>query len=397
MVAKNENFSRLQGSYLFTQIAQKKSEFLKNNPNVSLINLGIGDTTLPLPKFISEKLAAAALSLGTEEGYSGYGPAEGDPTLRQKISEVLYHGRVNADEIFISDGSKCDIGRLQVLFGKDVSIAVQDPTYPVYVDGTLLQGVNQPIVTMPCTPENNFFPDLSTLPRTDLIYFCSPNNPTGSVATKDQLKQLVDFAKGNQSVIIFDSAYAGFIQDPDLPRSIFEIEGADEVAIETGSFSKIAGFTGIRLGWTVVPKKLQYQDGSPIRDAWLRTISTIYNGACNIAQAGGLAVLEGEGQKCIKELIAQYMNGAHQLLAALKKAGYEVYGGANAPYLWVRYKNQDSWTSFQELLEKSHIVSTPGSGFGISGEGFVRFSAFANSQTMDSAVHMLQVHPMLLT
>jgi len=217
------------------------------------------------------------------------------------------------------------------------------------------------------------------------------------VATKDQLKQLVDFAKGNQSVIIFDSAYAGFIQDPDLPRSIFEIEGADEVAIETGSFSKIAGFTGIRLGWTVVPKKLQYQDGSPIRDAWLRTISTIYNGACNIAQAGGLAVLEGEGQKCIKELIAQYMNGAHQLLAALKKAGYEVYGGANAPYLWVRYKNQDSWTSFQELLEKSHIVSTPGSGFGISGEGFVRFSAFANSQTMDSAVHMLQVHPMLLT
>jgi len=378
MVVKNKNFSRLSSSYLFSQIEQKKLEFLKRNPDVDLINLGIGDTTYPIPKFICERMAKAALDLGTQEGYSGYGPVAGNAEIRERISSVIYHGKIQPDEVFVSDGSKCDIGRLQTLFGKEVSIAVQDPAYPVYVDGTLLHGAGHSIVTMPCTPENNFFPDLSSLPRTDLIYFCSPNNPTGSAATKEQLTQLVDFAKSNRSVIIFDSAYAGFIQDPELPRSIFEIKGAEEVAIETGSFSKLAGFTGVRLGWTVVPKALRYQDESLIRDAWIRTISTIYNGPSNIAQAGGLAVLEEEGQACVKQLTSQYMSNAKQLLNTFNDR--KVYGGVNAPYLWVRCENQDSWTSFQELLEKRHIVSTPGSGFGPSGEGFVRFSAFVKKK-----------------
>ncbi|NGX58663.1 MAG: LL-diaminopimelate aminotransferase [Chlamydiae bacterium] len=389
MVAKNLNFSKLKSSYLFIQIEQKKTEFLEKNPGVELINLGIGDTSSPIPQFISEKLAAAAIDLGTVTGYSGYGSSAGNPQLRKRISEVLYPNLVDGDEVFVSDGSKCDIGRLQILFGRDVTIAVQDPTYPVYVDGTLLQGATDEIVKMSCTPENHFFPDLSSLPRTDLIYFCSPNNPTGSVATKEQLKQLVDFAKQNQSIIIFDSAYAGFIQDPQLPRSIYEIEGADEVAIETGSFSKLAGFTGVRLGWTIVPQKLKYSDGSSIRDTWIRTISTIYNGPSNIAQAGGLAVLEPEGQRSVKRLIEQYMSGAQKLAVSLKQSGFVVYGGENAPYLWVRCEDKNSWDSFHELLEKSHIVSTPGAGFGMAGEGFIRFSAFATADDIEKAIEAL--------
>lgn len=387
MVAKNTNFSRLAPSYLFSQIEQKKAEFLQKNPELSLINLGIGDTTSPLPQVIAASMAEAAMKLATEEGYRGYGSVAGYTLLREKISEVIYQKRVTSDEVFVSDGSKCDIGRLQILFGQEVSIAVQDPTYPVYVDGTLLMGGGHPIVTMPCLPENDFFPDLSKLLRTELIYFCSPNNPTGSVATHAQLKVLVDFAKQNNSIIIFDSAYSGFIQDPNLPRSIYEIDGAKEVAIETGSFSKIAGFTGVRLGWTVVPKELKFSDKSSICDAWVRTISTIYNGPSNIVQAGGLAVLDKEGQEAVKVLIQKYMAGAHRLLSALD--GYEVYGGKNSPYLWVRYPGKDSWTSFQRLLEESHIISTPGSGFGPSGEGFIRFSAFARPDTIDKAIHNL--------
>lgn len=388
MVAKNIHFSHLKSSYLFSEIEQKKNEFLEKHPGVKLINLGIGDTTFPLPQFISEKLAAAAIDLGTISGYSGYGPAAGHPQLRSQIGEVLYNHLIDTDEVFISDGSKCDIGRLQVLFGSNVTIAVQDPTYPVYVDGSLIQGIGDRIITMSCNPENDFFPELKQ--KTDLIYFCSPNNPTGSAATREQLQRLVEFAKRNQSVIIFDSAYAGFIQDPALPCSIYEIEGADEVAIETGSFSKLAGFTGVRLGWTVVPKKLKYSDGSSIRDAWIRTISTIYNGPSSIAQGGGLAVLEPEGQKCVKQLIQSYMKGAQKLSAALEQIGYEVYGGENAPYLWVRCPGKESWDCFQDLLENSYIVCTPGSGFGAAGEGFIRLSAFARPDDIDRAIDKLQ-------
>jgi len=387
MVDKNSNLSRLAPSYLFSQIEQKKAAFLKRHPEVELINLGIGDTTSPLPQPIAKRMADASLQLATAEGYRGYGPVAGEPRLREKISDVIYENRVARDEVFVSDGSKCDIGRLQTLFGQNVSIAVQDPTYPVYVDGTLLLGGGHPVVALPCVPENDFFPDLSQVPCTDLIYFCSPNNPTGSVATHPQLKELVRFAKQNGSIIIYDSAYSAFIQDAHLPRSIYEVEGAEEVAIETGSFSKMAGFTGLRLGWTVVPKALKFSDGGSLRDAWIRTISTIYNGPSNIVQAGGLAALDKEGQKAVEQLIQRYMTGANRLRSALD--GYEVYGGVNSPYLWVRYPGRDSWSSFHQLLEQSHIISTPGSGFGPSGEGFVRFSAFANPGTIEKAIHHL--------
>ena len=240
------------------------------------------------------------MELGTRAGYSGYGSSQGLESLRCNIKAKIYYNTIQTDEIFISDGAKCDIGRLQMLFGKNVSIAVQDPAYPVYVDGSLIQGV-ETIVSMPCSPENDFFPNLKALPRTDLIYFCSPNNPTGTAATKAQLEQLVTYAAKNRSIIIFDAAYANFIQDPNLPKSIYEIPGATEVAIEVGSFSKLAGFTGVRLGWTVVPNALKYDDGSSVKADWNRLVSTVFNAASNIAQHGGNAVLEAQGLNEIKK------------------------------------------------------------------------------------------------
>jgi LL-diaminopimelate aminotransferase len=239
---RNPNMGRLKANYIFPEINKKKQSFLAAHPGAKLISLGIGDTTEPIPPYITQKLSEAALALGTREGYTGYGPEQGLKELRDKIASKLYAGRVSSDDIFISDGAKCDLGRLQTLFGGAVTVAVQDPSYPVYVDGSLIQGVDR-ITFMPCRADNDFFPDLAKVPRTDLIYFCSPNNPTGAAATKGQLTDLVAFAKKNRSIIIFDAAYANYIRDPALPRSIFEINGADEVAIELGSFSKIAGFT----------------------------------------------------------------------------------------------------------------------------------------------------------
>ncbi|MCL4147699.1 UNVERIFIED_CONTAM: hypothetical protein GTU68_061549 [Idotea baltica] len=254
MVARNKNIAKLQAGYLFPEINRRKNELLEKDPSAKIISLGIGNTTEPLTPHITESLKKAALSLGTKEGYSGYGDESGSIELRKKIAEKIYNNKVSYEEVLVSDGSKCDIGRLQLLFGADVSVAVQDPAYPVYVDGGVMLG--QTVEYMPCYPENNFFPDLNNTKKTDLIYFCSPNNPTGAVSTKEQLKSLIEFAKKNNSIIIYDSAYAMFIKDSDLPKSIFEIEGADEVAIETSSFSKMAGYTGVRLGWTVVPNNL---------------------------------------------------------------------------------------------------------------------------------------------
>jgi LL-diaminopimelate aminotransferase len=385
MIKRNEYLSRLHSSYLFYEIAQRKQKFISENPGVDLVNLGIGDTTLPIPATVSEAMAEAAKKLGTPEGYSGYGPASGSEELRERISREIYRGRVDPDEIFISDGSKCDIGRLQTLFGPNAKIAVQDPTYPAYVDGSLIHGVCD-ISYMPCVPGNDFFPDLNQAKGSDLIYFCSPNNPTGNVASKQQLEALAAFAQKQQSIIIFDSAYSGFIQNSDLPRSIFEIPGAEKCAIETGSFSKLAGFTGVRLGWTVVPKELQYSDGSHVYPDWVRVVSTIFNGPSNVAQAGGLALLSPEGKKEAKSLISVYMAGARKLLHSLSGQGGEVYGGADCPYIWVRFPGQDSWKVFQNLLEECRIVTVPGAGFGPSGEGFVRFSAFAKPADIDRAL-----------
>ena len=308
--------------------------------------------------------------------------------LREKIATTIYRDLIKPEEIFVSDGAKCDLGRLQMLFGHDISIAVQDPSYPVYIDGSLIQGVKK-IVSLPCTPENQFFPDLASAPRTDLIYFCSPNNPTGAIVTRSQLEELVKFAERNRSIIIFDSAYANYIQDPSLPKSIYEIEGAKKVAIEISSFSKLAGFTGVRLGWTVVPEELLYDDGVSVKADWNRLTSTIFNGASNIAQAGGCAVLDEQGFKEALEITKFYLENAKIIKATLESLGYEVFGGVNAPYLWVRFKGKKSWDVFQQFLEQHHIVTTPGAGFGPAGEGFVRFTAFGHRENILEAVSRL--------
>lgn len=389
MIKRNVNLAKLKGGYLFPEINKRKRKFLAENPDAKLISLGIGDTTQPIPTSIAKALVNAAEKLHTPEGYSGYGPEQGYIELRQKIASKIYENKVKASDIFISDGAKCDIGRLQLLFGPQVTIAIQDPAYPVYVDGSIMQGVDK-IIYMPCTPENNFFPDLDKVPRTDIIYFCSPNNPTGAVATKQQLQRLVQFAKKNKSIIIFDSAYASYIQDPALPKSIFEIEGSKEVALETGSFSKIAGFTGVRLGWTAVPEELEYEDGTPVRNDWNRLVSTIFNGASNIAQEGGIAALEPQGLKEIKTLTDFYLENAKIIKETLQEQGLEVYGGINAPYLWVRFSHRKSWDIFQDYMEKFHIITTPGSGFGPSGEGFVRFTAFGQRHNVIEACERLK-------
>lgn len=388
MTKRNPHMTKLKANYLFPEIKMRKLQFLEKNPHAKLISLGIGDTTEPLTESISHALVEASKGMGTRDGYSGYGPELGSQKLREKIAHTIYKGLINPEDVIVSDGAKCDIGRLQALFGNQVSIALQDPSYPVYVEGSLIQGV-QKIHYMPCNPENNFFPDLTKLPHVDLIYFCSPNNPTGATATHAQLKELVKFAKANRSIIIFDSAYANFIQDPKLPRSIYEIEGAKEVAIEISSFSKLAGFTGVRLGWTVIPEALKFDDGTSVRADWQRLMSTIFNGASHISQLGGFAVLENKGMQEIQKLTKFYLENAHILKLALEKKGLTVYGGTNAPYLWANFKGRNSWDVFQELLEKYHIVATPGSGFGPGGEGFVRFTAFGNRDHIHEAVDRL--------
>ena len=391
---RNPNMAMLNANYLFPEINLRKRQFLAANPAAFLISLGIGDTTEPIPLSIAKSLAEASLGLGSLQGYSGYGPEQGIKTLRNQIAAKFYGGLMQAEEIFISDGAKCELGRLQMLFGNDISIAVQDPAYPVYVDGSLIQGVRK-IIFMPCTPENQFFPDLSLVPRTDLIYFCSPNNPTGAAATRSQLEKLVGFAEANQSIIIFDSAYAHYIRDPSIPKSIFEIEGARKVALETGSFSKLAGFTGVRLGWTVIPEELKYDDGTSVKADWNRLTSTIFNGASNIAQAGGCAVLAEQGLEEVSRSIGFYLESAGIIKEALKKMGYLVFGGENAPYLWVRFEGKKSWDIFQRFLEQFHLVTTPGSGFGPSGEGFIRMTAFGHRDTILKAAKRLKAHHLI--
>lgn len=389
MTKRNPHLDRLKTNYLFPEINQRKKEFLLKHPKATLMSLGIGDTTEPIPSHITHAFTQAASRLGIKEGYTGYGPEQGLKLLREKIATKLYSNRIEADDLFISDGTKCDLGRIQMLFGSDISIAVQDPAYPVYIDGSLIQGVKE-IIFMPCNPQNHFFPDLKKIPRTDLIYFCSPNNPTGAVATKKQLEELVAFAKTNHSIIIFDSAYANYIQDPEIPKSIFEIEGAKTVAIELGSFSKLAGFTGVRLGWSIVPKELTYSDGTPIKPDWNRINSTIFNGASNIAQHGGCAVLDDEGLQEIGALTAFYMENTKLLRETLMNLNYEVYGGRHAPYLWIYFKNRYSWDVFQHFLEHFQLVTTPGVGFGPEGEGFIRLTAFGHRENILLAIDRLK-------
>ncbi|GAB2292072.1 hypothetical protein Dimus_026320 [Dionaea muscipula] len=391
-VSRNENMAKLQAGYLFPEIARRREAHLLKYPDAQVISLGIGDTTEPIPEVITSAMAERSRALSSVEGYSGYGAEQGEKQLRAAIASTFY-GNLGIEEgdIFVSDGAKCDIARLQMLFGSDVTMAVQDPSYPAYVDSSVIMGQTGlfqkdvqkfgKIEYMRCTPENGFFPDLSSIARTDVIFFCSPNNPTGATATREQLTRLVQFAKNNGSIIVYDSAYAMYISDHS-PHSIFEIPGAKEVAIETASFSKYAGFTGVRLGWTVIPKELSFSDGFPVAKDFNRIVSTCFNGASNIAQAGGLACLSPEGLKAMRQVVGFYKENTDIIVDTFKSLGFNVYGGKNAPYVWVHFPGRSSWDVFAEILDKTHVVTTPGSGFGPAGEGFIRVSAFGHRENI---------------
>lgn len=398
MIKRNTGFKNLTAGYLFPEVARRRREYQEKNKDAKIISLSIGNTTEPLPKFIAKAMADYSMSLSTLEGYSGYGDEQGNSALRAKIAEVWYKGMATPDEVFISDGAKCDIARIQTLFGSKVKVAVQDPSYPVYVDGSVIIGAAgkntgkgyKGVTYMPCVPENNFFPDLSKIKKNSLIYFCSPNNPTGACATKEDLKKLVDFANANGCIIIYDAAYREFIRDEKLPKTIFEIEGSRTCAIEINSFSKPAGFTGVRLGWSIVPNKLKFADGTSVNRDWNRVMTTLFNGASNVAQAGGLACLEPEGLKAMKDVIDYYLVNAKKIEETLKgenfrKIGVEIYSTGNSPYVWAKFPGKKSWDVFDTILDKCHIVTTPGSGFGPSGESFIRFSSFGHQDDVNEA------------
>lgn len=404
-VERNPNFAKLAGGYLFPEIGRRRNKYLEENPDMAdkIISLGIGDTTQPIPTHILDGLVTGASQLGTKDGYSGYGAENGQARLREKIAESLYDGLIDADEVFVSDGAKCDIMRLQQMFGSGVTSAVQDPSYPVYVDTSVMMGQTgtqdtetmqyDNIVYMPCTPANGFFPDYVNVPRADVVYLCSPNNPTGAAATREQLEGIVKLCKERGSILVFDAAYAPFIRSEGVPKSIFEIEGAKEVAIEVNSFSKYAGFTGVRLGWTVVPSDLKFSDGTPVKQDFNRVMGTAFNGASNIVQNGGMACLDPEGLAEINKLIDYYLENAKILREAMESIGYTVHGGTDAPYVFVELPESmgGSWDAFSTILEKAQVVTIPGAGFGPGGEGFLRLSAFAPRESVIEACERLKV------
>ncbi|MBP5157802.1 MAG: LL-diaminopimelate aminotransferase [Treponema sp.] len=399
MLSRNKGFANLAAGYLFPEVAKRRKAYQEGHPEAKIISLGIGNTTEPLTPHITKAMADYATGLGTEAGYSGYGDEQGLTELRERIASTLYKGMASADEVFISDGAKCDIARIQTLFGPEVEVAVQDPAYPVYVDGSIIMGAigkddgggnRRGVTYLPCTAENDFFPDLSKVKKDSLIYFCSPNNPTGVASSREQLKKLVDCALEKGCIIIFDAAYYSFIRDSSLPRTIYEIEGARKCAIEINSFSKLAGFTGVRLGWSVVPEDLKFADGTSVRQDWNRVMTTLFNGASNIAQRGGLAALDEEGMKETKALVDYYLENATLMKKALSgsnftSAGVKVYYTGDSPYLWVMFPGYKSWDIFDKILEECNIVTTPGSGFGPAGEGYLRFSSFGHRRDVEEA------------
>ncbi|MCR5623381.1 MAG: LL-diaminopimelate aminotransferase [Treponema sp.] len=399
MLSRNKGFANLAAGYLFPEVAKRRKAYQEGHPEAKIISLGIGNTTEPLTPHITKAMADYATGLGTEAGYSGYGDEQGLTELRERIASTLYKGMASADEVFISDGAKCDIARIQTLFGPEVEVAVQDPAYPVYVDGSIIMGAigkddgggnRRGVTYLPCTAENDFFPDLSKVKKDSLIYFCSPNNPTGVASSREQLKKLVDCALEKGCIIIFDAAYYSFIRDSSLPRTIYEIEGARKCAIEINSFSKLAGFTGVRLGWSVVPEDLKFADGTSVRQDWNRVMTTLFNGASNIAQRGGLAALDEEGMKETKALVDYYLENAALMKKALSgsnftSAGVKVYYTGDSPYLWVMFPGYKSWDIFDKILEECNIVTTPGSGFGPAGEGYLRFSSFGHRRDVEEA------------
>jgi len=397
MISRNPNIANLKAGYLFPEIAKRRREYAASHPDAKIISLGVGNTTEPILPHINAGLTEGARKLGTIEGYSGY-QDEGMAALREKISSVFYGGKFSIDEVFISDGAKCDIGRLQILFGSNAKIAVQDPSYPVYVDGSVLAGAAggwegtgyAGITYLPCTAENNFFPNLDLIPQNSIVYFCSPNNPTGAVANRAQLSALVETSVKKGCIIVFDAAYSEFIRDPSLPKTIYEIEGAAQCAIEVNSFSKPAGFTGVRLGWSIVPKTLKYASGESINADWNRIAGTIFNGASNVAQEGGLAALDDEGLKEVRKLTDFYLGNAKLIRNALVSLEIKCIGGDNSPYIWAHFPGRDSWEVFAEILDKCQVVTTPGAGFGPAGQSFIRFSAFGHRADVEEACKRLE-------
>ena len=402
MATTNKNYDKLAGGYLFSEIAKRTREFARKNPRVEILRLGVGNTTEPLPKSVIAGLKLGVLNLSTKSAYRGYGDEQGD--LRLRVALCRWYKKLGvtllADEVFISDGAKPDTANIQSIFSTKSVVAVCDPVYPVYIESNVIYGRTgkykngrySGVYYMPCTQENVFFPDLPKKP-VDIIYICSPNNPTGAVATRAQLKKFVDWARGHKAVIIFDCAYGAFIKDKSLPKSIYEIPGARECAIEIGSFSKWAGFCGVRLGWTVVPKTVVCQGANrgKINSLWLRRQTTMFNGASNIAQEGGLAVLSARGQRDSQKVVDYYMDNAKIIKNGLLKKGLEVFGGVDAPYIWVKTPNKmSSWDFFDKLLSQAHVVGTPGSGFGPNGEGYFRLSAFGHRADILAAVESIQ-------
>lgn len=381
----NAHYSALPAHYLFHDIDLRVQAYLSQHPDARLLRMGIGDVTRPLPRVIVDAMQRAAEELAHEETFRGYCPENGYEWLRQTIIDHFFLPRgihFHPDEVFISEGAGSDLGNLSDLFDRENKVAIMDPTYPAYVDANIMAG--REITLLPCLKENNFVPDLPSQP-VDIIYLCFPNNPTGAVLTRDQLRLWVDYAHRNHSLIIFDAAYEAYISSPDIPHSIYEIEGAREVAIEVHSFSKSAGFTSVRCGYVVVP----FETG--LQAMWMRRQCTKYNGTAYVSQRAAEATFTPEGQKGIRENLAYYKETASLILNGLREMGLEVYGGENAPYIWCRAPHGwSSWTFFDHLLNHCQVVSTPGVGFGRCGEGFVRFSAFANRQTAIEAMQRIQ-------
>lgn len=402
MFKVNEDYLKLPGSYLFSTIVKKVAAYQEANPDKSIIRLGIGDVTQPLAPAIIEALHGAVEEMAHAETFHGYAPDLGYEFLRSAMAKNDYQARgcdIQADEIFISDGAKCDSGNIQEIFAKDNKIAVCDPVYPVYVDTNVMAGRTgtydpatetwSDVIYMPCTKETNFAPELPK-ERPDIIYLCFPNNPTGSTITKDELQKWVDYANKEGAVIIYDAAYEAYISEENVPHTIYECEGARTCAIELRSFSKNAGFTGVRLGATVIPKDIKSKDVT-LHSLWARRHGTKYNGAPYIVQKAGEAVYSEAGKVQLKEQVAYYMNNAKVIYQGLKDAGYNVSGGVNAPYIWLETpKGMTSWQFFDHLLENAGVVGTPGSGFGPSGEGYFRLTAFGSYENTVAAIDRIK-------
>tara|TARA_Y100001968_G_scaffold333849_1_gene400152 strand:+ start:4195 stop:5436 length:1242 start_codon:yes stop_codon:yes gene_type:complete len=402
VVKVNGNYLKLKAGYLFPEIGRRVKTFTIQNPKASLIRLGIGDVTEPLPKTCCDAMKQAIEEMGTKDGFHGYGPEQGYQWLREKIAKNDYQQKgceINAEEIFVSDGSKCDSSNFLDILGEGNRIAVTDPVYPVYVDSNVMagrtgsannSGCYEGLTYLPITEENGFEAKIPE-EKVDLIYLCFPNNPTGAVATKSQLSEWVSYANKNEALILFDAAYEAFIQDEDIPHSIYEIDGAKNCAIEFRSFSKNAGFTGTRCAFTVVPKSLQgitsNQTNIDLWSLWSRRQSTKFNGVNYVVQRGAEAIYSENGQKEVKLLIDFYMENASLIRKQLQLAGYKVFGGENAPYVWIKVpQNMDSWEFFDFLLNNANVVGTPGSGFGSAGEGYFRLSAFNSRENVEEAM-----------